>query len=881
MPKAHIFDLPFDLLDAENHCRSDKDFFAAMHAAAEQADKRGKVRRAEYTLWTAPETSVYGWKFHEWDYGKEGLKLSSNARGLFSTVSASGKETIAVRGYDKFFSLNELSFLNWDWIESSTKGPYEVTSKENGCIIFVSGLEDGTLIVTSKQSTGPRGDVADERNHSYVGQQWVRKHLASKNIAEADFAKLLYQLNATAVGELCDDTFEEHVLAYPPERAGIYLHGLNLNVDKFTTYPSAAVEKFAKMFGFLPTPYVVRQTAAELRTFLETCAETGTWNGMEVEGFVVRTKAQLDKEHPDVYSDYFFKYKFEEPYLMYRQWREVTRAYLTGKPRSDIVIKKHPYYTNKYLDFVIPLLSRDEDLANSYRESHGIIKVRQMFLDKVGISGTAMVAKEEEEQPAEKDLEPKYILVPVSTIGCGKTTVAVALQALFPEWGHVQNDDIVKRPKPINFARLCMEAVRYYRTNVVIADRNNSERRERAQVFSDMNRFVNTGTRNVYICLSFRSNFGIGGETAEAWDLTTQRVFGRGDNHQSISAATDDRAKVTAIMKNFVTRFQPVDPQREPDSQFDCIIDLTTQGKNSSRTNLETIVRTLHKKYPEIVPQMPTKDQLDAAFEKALAYVPEKRGIFGTSGSNDKATAAKKKSPRYFAIRIEPPSPLSAALETLAIDEGATKAEKTPVATNMIALVEELLAANPQAAEQCRDTWTKLKSADRVQSEFHVTLIHISQGGQSSSDKSARTYFDTLKQAWEKAPAEAAPAPETADKDGFTVVKKGKKNKNKTTGPTLLPGLQTDIVLKNLYWTPTLMGVEVEIRGAGPAADKEKRVDIVTLNSHAHITIGTISSSVAAVQAGKALAENPPDLVKLPWNIEPRVLTAQSVAAYY
>ena len=55
---------------------------------------------------------------------------------------------------DKFFNTNEVRETAWDFIQERTKGPYELSLKENGCIIFISSLEDGTLLVCSKHSTG-------------------------------------------------------------------------------------------------------------------------------------------------------------------------------------------------------------------------------------------------------------------------------------------------------------------------------------------------------------------------------------------------------------------------------------------------------------------------------------------------------------------------------------------------------------------------------------------------------------------------------------------------------------------------------------------------------------------------------------------------------
>lgn len=950
-----ISKLPFPIIHPDDAGRSDEMLFKDLHRATSSNLKRGRVRRNEFPLWTSPNKNIFGWKFNEWDYGKENIKLPSNARGLFSILSSNissetdqhqsdYNESIVIRGYDKFFNLNELSFLNWDWIEKSTKGPYEVTSKENGCIIFISGLEDGTLIVTSKQSTGPRLDSSDETNHSWVGQKWVRKHLDSKNISESDFAKLLHELNVTAVGELCDDAFEEHVLAYPPEKAGIYLHGLNLNVDKFNTYPFSAVESFAKMFGFHPTEYLQINTAKELRNFLETCAETGSWKNREVEGFVIRTKAQLDKFEVGKYSDYFFKYKFEEPYLMYRQWREVTRAYLSGKNRADLRINKNVYFTNKYLDFVIPLLAQNEKLRKEYNENHGIIKVRQMFLDSMGISGSAMVHKEEEMEKAKLDLQeqkplvPKYVLVPVSTIGCGKTTVAVSLVNLFPNWGHIQNDEIIQKPKPINFARRCMDVVRYNKP-VVIADRNNHQKREREQIFNDMNKLAAPGTRNVYICLNFRPiSYGTQDEK-KVWETTTDRVLKRGDNHQTISLSAIGKGTVVGIMQGFVNRFQPVDPEISPDDQYDSIIDLDSKASNSSRINLEKVVRELNQKYPDLIPVMPTKEQMDKAFEDSLSYAPSSKASTLKSVNHSDANKKKQKkaSPRYFAVKVDPyqkcsgsniSSSSNSEIPVTQIEEGLAKvsisSKSQPSSDNdnkplpsessmsLTEIIELLLRSNPSVDTK---TWTRLKENNRVQSEFHVTLVHKTQGGPNSSDKEAKKIFGEFQSLYEKSQIinekrkviddsnnnNKQKSNTTTDSDGFTMVeKKNTKKKNipnpessssSGKGPVDLEGITTDIILKNLCWDDEVMAIEVGfsnlqcdskiiVQGSTDSCFKEDASDLCT-NKAPHITIGTINSSIPAVRAGKALEENSHKLKKIPWNIEPHVLKDQHVSAYF
>ena len=161
------------------------------------------------------DIKVDSWRMQDWDYKKP--NLPTYARGLFTTTNRKGHPEIVTRGYDKFFNHDEVPETEWRNVEQSTRGPYELSVKENGCIIFISGLEDGTLLVCSKHSTGSRGDA--EVSHAKAGEEWVARHLAKTGRTKEQLAQRLRDMNATAVGELCDDEFEEHVLAYTPDTA--------------------------------------------------------------------------------------------------------------------------------------------------------------------------------------------------------------------------------------------------------------------------------------------------------------------------------------------------------------------------------------------------------------------------------------------------------------------------------------------------------------------------------------------------------------------------------------------------------------------------------------------------------------------------------------
>ncbi|KAK3072321.1 tRNA ligase, partial [Teratosphaeriaceae sp. CCFEE 6253] len=446
------------------------------------------VKKATFGV-AGTDIRVDSWRMSDWDYKKPDLPTYS--RGLFTTKNSKGYHEIVVRGYDKFFNHGEVRETEWRNVETNTRGPYELSVKENGCIIFISGLEDGSLLVCSKHSTGSRGD--SEISHALAGEQWIDRQLAAIGRTRKQLALQLREMNATAVAELCDDEFEEHVLAYTPETAGLYLHGINLNLPEFATYPHHLVDRFAEELGFQKTMYIIKDTIEEVKTFLDGIAETGHYAGRDTEGFVIRCQS---KANTGEWHDWFFKYKFDEPYLMYRQWRECTKAFISGRQPK---IKKHKNITEAYLDFARRALHGQPQLAKAYNANHGIIKLRDDFLAYRGQKGSDIIREEEQEgEVSNSNVTKNVVLVPVATIGCGKTTVALALCQLFG-WGHVQNDNItVKKAKPFAFASACCKELDYQ--PAMVADRNNHQKREREQLISDVNRIVPNAN---FVCLQY------------------------------------------------------------------------------------------------------------------------------------------------------------------------------------------------------------------------------------------------------------------------------------------------------------------------------------------------------------------------------------------
>lgn len=648
-----------------------------------QRDKRRKGFSCKKTTFKVQDSptgiQVDSWRLQDWDYKKPGLP--TYARGLFTTRNSKNQPEIAVRGYDKFFNVDEVQETKWDIIMSRTKPPYELTLKENGCIIFFAGLEDNTLLVCSKHSTGDRSDI--QISHASAGERRLEEQLATLGKSRADFARELRARNVTAVAELCDDDFEEHILGYGPDKSGLYLHGINLNRPDFTTYPSYLVQNFAEDWGFRKTGLIVMDDIQSVRSFLEGVAQSGAHNGRDVEGFVIRCKVTRDPD-AGLYHDWFFKYKFDEPYLMYRQWRECTKALIAGKEPK---FKKHAAITQEYLAFARKRLAGDPNLAKLYSQNHGIIALRDEFLKFKNLRGSDAanigdIDDELRDQPVMTEVTKNIVLCPIATIGCGKTTIALSLTHLF-DWGHIQNDDISGKGRPPRFTKAILDELDVH--PLVFADRNNAQRHERKQILTDLKRQLPTVR---VVCLNFRHDESTINETRR---IAQQRVIDRGDNHQTIHAATD-QAKYLAVMEGFIKRFEPCNIFARPDDEFDVVIDLNPAA--GSRENLEIVVEQLHKIFPKLIQDPPSSQQLNAAFEYALAFKPNFKHTIP-----DRTIPERKKAKKP-------------QLEYMSAD--VSSAEVTA------ALANAFIKSNADTSK----FYKQLKQTRRIQSKFHLTLMH-------------------------------------------------------------------------------------------------------------------------------------------------------------
>jgi tRNA ligase len=231
--------------------------------------------------------------------------------------------------------------------------------------------------------------------------------------------------------QLCDDSFEEHVLPYSSEKSGLHLHGINETTKGFNTMPTETVDAFADEWGFIKTPTITLNSIPEVKSFTDDIAKTGKWNGEALEGFVVRThivdakqgSTARDARPPyPVGSSFFFKVKFDEPYMMYRDWREVTKSLLSKGindaklPKSKLKRKE----TRLYVDWVKKEIKHNPGAFTEFTKGKGIIATRERFLKWVETDeGKESLAVEHEALPTTKEFR-KTIIVPVAIPGCGK-----------------------------------------------------------------------------------------------------------------------------------------------------------------------------------------------------------------------------------------------------------------------------------------------------------------------------------------------------------------------------------------------------------------------------------------------------------------------------
>ncbi|GME81517.1 unnamed protein product [Ambrosiozyma monospora] len=469
-----------------------------------------------------------------------------------------------------------------------------------------------------------------------------------------------------------------------------------------------------------------------------------------------------------------------------------------------------------YLKFVAPLFENNNQLKKDYLDNKNIVEMRKIYMKAKGKTGLQLVQEEQsisldelkdevyESKFGGKKLN-KYAIISVATIGCGKTTTALILQNLYPELvGHIQNDNL-SNPVKDKLVKGALEL--FVDKQIVVLDKNNHQFRERKQIFDDFAKLnvVIPTDKLKFVCLNFVA--GSGAPDEELWKVTKNRIIERGDNHQSIKAEGDGKM-AESIMKGFISRFQPVNTKRHPDSDFDLVINLEVNANRSSLDNAKVIVKQLREFASDLQLPEPTEEQFQKAFDDALKYKPKITKTFKTSKSNKK----KAKKPQYFGIDI-------------------------PKEKFLASFTKLLQESNSPSAN---DFYNNLIANKRVQTEFHVTLIHSGSALSKNAPKKDRKTWNNY-------------VNEYFREDLKLLNQTHQLNNDLKEKQCKLPsGFTATVGLKELCWDDRVMCVSVDLIGVKNGSGEA--VDLPIGNKYLHITIGTAKHSVKAFESNKLLS---------------------------
>lgn len=426
-------------------------------------------------------------------------KLPILARGLF--IDADDK--IIIRGYNKFFNIGEVPETGWDFLETNTKGPYFIVTKENGCMIYIASDGNGDLYVSSKHSL--------TSSHSDKAKYWLDIHLTFSKKTRKELSQKLAELNSTASFELCDDSFEEHILAYKKNDWGLHCHGLIKNTELFETYSPIVVNEFSRSFGFHEVFYETRDTIPEVKTFCE------SREGEPIEGWVIRS------------GNMFVKYKYDAPYLIWREWREITKSYLKNGTFHNF--KWRYPETEHYSEWVKKEIITNRHIFDGYLQDKCIIKIRELYL-KEGHLFTKHEITEE-----------RILVIPIGVPGVGKSTICRALSTLLGAI-IVENDSLDKRTE--DFTNSVVENLLY--NHIVIADRNNHLTSQRQKLVESCRSYI--PKLQIWVL-----NWVISKDEKTS-NILYERIETRGENHLTLTPKND---KYKEVIDSFLQKRNSLD----------------------------------------------------------------------------------------------------------------------------------------------------------------------------------------------------------------------------------------------------------------------------------------------------------------------------------
>ncbi|KAJ7693225.1 RNA ligase-domain-containing protein, partial [Mycena rosella] len=331
-----------------------------------------------------PSLILYRWRL---DFKNGASQVPTLARGLFTMELPDGGFRIVARGTDTLFQLGEALWTSRTALESHTVGPYIVSPRTRISGITIAALTPELLFVASQFPLEAGNDP-----YASLAEAWLRIHLAQKGRTEADLAAILWENNWTALAELHDDSDPrwERLIPTSPELRGLHLHTINESTSAFKTRPHAEVDAFAVEWGFIRPPSAELPTLIAVRDLAAKVGREGMWNGVPIEGFLVRACRRLatvpaNSGPPPPYPPsvpFFLKTMVGGPHVMYQTWRRVTNMLIQDKDSINRLppgLVRQPE-TKVFKDWVVQQIEHDPTAFAEYHRTRGAAAVRERFL---------------------------------------------------------------------------------------------------------------------------------------------------------------------------------------------------------------------------------------------------------------------------------------------------------------------------------------------------------------------------------------------------------------------------------------------------------------------------------------------------------------------
>ena len=232
----------------------------------------------------------------------------------------------------------------------------------------------------------------------------------------------------------------------------------------------------------------------------------------------------------------FVKFKYDKPYLVWREWREITKKYLKDGTFSNF--KWRYPETEQYSEWVKKEIITNRHIFDGYLQNKGIVKIREMYLDEGQLFKHTQDITEE-----------KILIIPVGAPGVGKSTICRILSSLL-DANIVENDSLDKKTQ--DFTNCVVESLLY--NSIVIADRNN-------HLISQRKKLIETCTThisNINICI-LEWDIPTNKDKKEFLDykqILYERVENRGENHMTL---TPKNEKYKEIIDSFLEKRTPLE----------------------------------------------------------------------------------------------------------------------------------------------------------------------------------------------------------------------------------------------------------------------------------------------------------------------------------